>query len=130
MWKRNFEIVSKKAKRLCPDERGSASAELMVVIPIFVLFIVGILWFAGFAYYHLALLTTANDCAVMVAHEPGQYANAAELVQGAYSIEAYIVGHSETGVGFVACSASTSWSPYALRYTIHIPLQPYRSLWP
>lgn len=126
-----FQKGSRRTRRLTPNERGLASAELMVVLPIFVLLISGILYFAGLAYYHLALLTTANDCAVMIAHASNQYGQAAELVQGAYGIEAHIDGHGEAGTAAAACSAATSWELVGvLRYTIHEPLQPYKSTWP
>lgn len=123
-------FIRGQLSRLRRDERGLASVELMAVMPVFAAFIVGVITLAGLAYYHLALLTTANDCAVMIAHEPAEYYNAATLVQGAYDIGSELQGHLESGGSLAACSAFTNWNLYALRYTVHIPSQPYQSLWP
>lgn len=112
-------------------ERGLASVEFMAAMPVFVTLIAGIILIAGLAYYHLALLTTANDCAVVASHEPAQYYSTANLVQGAYRIDSNVTLHYEAGGPLMACSAFTNvWPGLGVWYTIHMPLQPYSSIWP
>ena len=42
-------------------ERGQASVELVLVLPLIVLVIVGLLALGRLLYVHLAILTAAND---------------------------------------------------------------------
>jgi hypothetical protein len=112
-------------------ESGQASAEMAVIMPIFVLILTGIMWFARVAYFHLALLTTANDCAVVASHEPDRYFGTANLVQGAYGIDSNVTLHHEAGASLMACSAFTNvWPGLGVWYTVHMPLQRYASIWP
>ena len=112
-------------------ERGQASAEMAVVMPIFILILTGIISFARLAYYHVALLTTANDCAVVASHEPDRYYSTANVVQGAYGIDANVTLQSEAGTYLMACSAYTNvWPGLGVWYTVHMPIQPYSSIWP
>ena len=112
-------------------ERGQASAEMAVVMPIFVLILTGTIAFAKVAYFHLALLTTANDCAVVASHEPDRYYSTANLVQGAYGIDATVAFQADAGTFLMACSAFTNvWPGVGVWYTVHMPIQPYHSIWP
>lgn len=112
-------------------ERGQASAEMAVIMPIFILILTGIMSFARLAYFHLALLTTASDCAVVASHEPDRYYGTANLVQDAYGIDANVTLHHEAGASLMACSAFTNvWPGLGVWYTVHMPLQPYASIWP
>jgi hypothetical protein len=112
-------------------ERGQASAEMAVIMPVFVLILTGIMWFARLAYFHLALLTTANDCAAVASHEPDRYYSTASVVQGAYGIDSNVTLHHEAGASLMACSAFTNvWPGLGVWYTVHMPTQPYASIWP
>ena len=126
-----FLRASRARASASTGERGQASAEMAVIMPIFVLILTGIMWFARVAYFHLALLTTANDCAVVASHEPDRYSGTAKLVQGAYGIDANVTLQSEAGTYLMACSAFTNvWPGLGVWYTVHMPLQPYASIWP
>ncbi len=128
-----FRLFPRPKKRFlrASGEHGQASAEMAVIMPIFVLILTGIMSFARLAYFHLALLTTASDCAVVASHEPDRYYGTANLVQGAYGIDANVTLHHEAGAPLMACSAFTNvWPGLGVWYTVHMPLQPYASIWP
>jgi Flp pilus assembly protein TadG len=124
-------------------ERGQASVELVIILPIIVIFIAGIIAATRLAYTHLALITIANDCATngsQVASTNNDRAGdqgltAAWDTQATFNIESPLKS-AGTGMGpsaSVICSASlVVWGPptkYSVRYDFRMPLQPYKSNW-
>jgi Flp pilus assembly protein TadG len=125
------------------DERGQASVEMVIILPIIVIFIAGIIAATRLAYTHLALITIANDCAtngsqVSSTHNVlagDQGLAAAQEAQSTFNIESPVKS-AATGMGAGAsmiCGASlVVWGPptdYSVRYDFRMPLQPYKSNW-
>lgn len=124
-------------------ERGQASAEMVIVLPIIVLFIAGIIYATRLAYTHLALITIANDCATtgsqvattnsLEAADQGMVA--ARDSQATFNVETPLKS-AATGMGAgasVDCGAAlVVWGPptnYNVEYHFRMPLQPYKSNW-
>lgn len=131
----------RKVRRM--DERGQASAEMVIILPIIILFIGGIIAAARLAYNHLALITIANDCTTngsqvaapnnLAAADQGMVA--ARDTQSTFNVESPLKS-ATTGIGAnasISCGASlVVWGPptnYNVRYEFRMPLQPYKSNW-
>lgn len=127
-------------KHLKPSgERGQASAELVVVMPIFIIIIWGLIVFVQQAYSRLALITMTNDCVVTAAQRSVHALTdsgsahaalaAAKLDEAAFGVSA-VKGLAMGGVSI----CSTSYAPdgpggFEVQYSFKLPMQPYKSDW-
>ena len=140
------------------DERGQASVELVLILPIIVLLILGTLALGRLLYVHLAILTAANDCATSAAQAPEfDHMMAQGFAARENSLRAFQVSQNvATGAiysavsvhntnGNIACqvgyplelrwlgtfAGSIMVGPrfFSLEYTINLPWQPYKSSW-
>jgi len=120
------------------NEQGSASAELVIALPILAMIITGIIGAARLAYTHLAVMTVANDCvtsAAQVANNTragNQGFAASDVSLSAYNIPRPLRGMA-SGTGSTLCSASLVImgppTDYLVSYTFHLPFNPYKSDW-
>ena len=120
------------------NEQGSASAEMVIVLPVLALIMVGLIGAARLAYDHLALITVANDC-VTSAAQVADNTRAGE--QGGAAAEASLSTFNVTrplrgiaaGTTTTTCSASlVVMGPptnYQISYTFRLPFNPYKSNW-
>jgi hypothetical protein len=127
------------------SEKGQAAAELAVIMPLFVLFIIGIMWAAQFFYSYLSAITAASDCAMLGAQQQASGLTwfggfAIEHVEHAYGVtfrikaqrdmvpvEECAVYVDETAVNHAGYPLDLKVQP---RYTFRVPFQRYSSYWP
>jgi hypothetical protein len=121
------------------SERGQASAELVVILPIFVIIIVGLIAFVQQAYARLALITITNDCVTTAAQRSvnalKDFGNsdaafeAARFDEEAFGINA-VNGLAMGGVSICSTSyAPDGPGPFRVQYSFKLPLQPFKSDW-
>ena len=139
-------------------ERGQASVELVLILPLVVLMIVGLLVIGRVLYVHLAIITAANDCATSAAQATqfermmGQgfvaRENSLSTFQVSQSVTTggiYSAVSAHNAFGNVACQVGypqeVRWLGtfsgsifvgrqfFTVQYTIHLPWQPYKSNW-
>ena len=139
-------------------ERGQASVELVLVLPLIVLMLVGLLALGRLLYVHLAILTAANDCATSAAQATafdrmmGQGFAARENSLATFRVSQsvttggiYSAVSPHNAFGNIACQVGypqeVRWlgtfdgtifvGPqfFTVEYTIHLPWQPYKSNW-
>ena len=113
-------------------QRGSASAELIVITALFAILITGTLTAAQGLYARLGLLTVASDCAVAQMHrqEVGFAQQTADSVASAFGLagmyNSFPVGRNNC----FAISGSGPGDPWGeFSYDIAMPQQPYQSDW-
>src|SRR5438105_2552276 len=119
-------------------ENGQAAAELAVIMPLFVLFIIGIVWAAQFFYSYLSAITAASDCAMLGAQQQASAPTwrggfAIEHVERAYGVtfrikaQRNLVPTEECAV-YVDSTAVNHWgyplnSTVEPNYTFRVPFQ-------
>lgn len=90
-------------------ERGQAALELAMALPLILLFVIGIVAFGRLAYTHLAVMTSANDCATAAAQATNPYQG---LAQGhaarQQSLASFGVSQQVTTAGLVAHAGQSS----------------------
>ncbi|MCC6190637.1 MAG: pilus assembly protein [Anaerolineales bacterium] len=129
-------------------EKGQASVELVLILPLLVMMIVGMLVIGRLLYIHLALITATNDCATAAAQavrsdQAYRQGNAAR----SQSLATFAVPQDNPGgLGFsndATCQTGYSgseqwffwgggtWHPrvFTIYYQFSQPLQPYKSDW-
>jgi hypothetical protein len=110
-------------------ERGQASVELVMVLPLVVVMIVGLLVLGRLLYVHLAILTAANDCATSAA----QATHFDQMMSQGFgarqnSLATFQVSQSVT-TGGIYSAIFAGQRFFSVEYTIHLPWQPYKSDW-
>ncbi len=129
-------------------ERGQASVELVMVLPLLVLMILGLLVLGRMLYIHLALITATNDCATAAAQA---VRSDQAYVQGnaarSQSLATFAVPQENPG-GLAFSNDATcqtgytaepewffwgggTWHPqvFTIYYEFSQPRQPYKSDW-
>jgi hypothetical protein len=126
-------------------QKGQAAAELAVIIPVFALFIIGIVWAGQYFYSYLSAITAASDCAMLGAQQKGAAPTwfggfAIEHVEHAYGVTFRIKAQrdlvpTEECAVYVDATRINHWgypldSTVQPSYTFRVPFQPYSSAWP
>lgn len=131
-----------RAYRPGVDAPGLAATELVVVLPIFVLILVGMVALARGVYAKIAALTTASDCAMQMAQTPlGSVFNDADQGQPIRQVERAYGLHYEVQMG-TGAGQSVGWCQVAyvfrgpngerllnIQSEVTVPAQPYKSNW-
>ncbi len=134
--------ASPQAFRSGVDAPGLAATELIVVLPVFVLILVGMVALARSVYAKIAALTTASDCAMQMAQAPiGSVLHDGDQGQPITQVEQAYGLHYEIQMG-TGAGQSIGWCQVAypfrgpngeIRMTIQsevtVPAQPYKSNW-
>jgi hypothetical protein len=126
-------------------QKGQAAAELAVIMPLFVVLIIGIMWAAQFFYSYLSAITAASDCAMLGAQQQASGLTwfggfATEHVEHAYGVTFRIKAQrdlvpTEECAVYVDATGVNHWG-YPLNekvepsYIFRVPFQPYSSSWP
>ena len=129
-------------------EKGQASVELAMILPILVLMVLGLIFLGRTLYIHLALITATNDCAT-AASQAVRYDQAYRQGNAArsQSLSTFAVPQDNPG-GLGYSSTATcqtgytpeqlfffwgggTWHPriFTIYYQFSQPLQPYKSDW-
>jgi hypothetical protein len=138
-------MLQQRREQRQKGEGGQAAAELAAVMPLFVLFIIGIVWAAQFFFSYLSAITAASDCAMLGAQQKGAAPNwfggfAIEHVEHAYGVtfrikaqrdlvpvEECAVYVDETALNHAGYPLNAKVHP---SYTFRVPFQRYSSAWP
>lgn len=108
-------------------ERGQAALELAVVLPLILMFIVGIVSFGRLVYTHLAVMTAADDCATVAAQATDPYDGVAQgTAARQQSLSSFSVSQQVTTAGLVASSYQSSHgvtTPSSYTCQVGYPLQ-------
>ena len=127
------------------SQKGQAAAELAVIMPLYALFVIGIVWAAQFFYAYLSGITAASDCAMLGAQQQASAPTwrggfAIEHVEQAYGVtfrikaQRDLVPVEECAVYVDATRVNHLGYPLDSRvepnYTFRVPFQPYSSAWP
>lgn len=137
------------------DERGQAAVEMAVVLPVFIVILLGVIAFGRLVYTHLAVMTATNDCVTAAA----QTTSLAQAVAQGFtaretSLRTYAVSQRVTVGGQiqfaglerpVSCQVGYPLEQdylgefngvifldpklFTLEYTFQLPAQPYKSNW-
>jgi uncharacterized protein (UPF0333 family) len=137
------------------DERGQAAVEMAVVLPVFIVILLGVIAFGRLVYTHLAVMTATNDCVTAAA----QATNLSQAVTQGFtaretSLSTYAVSQRVTVGGQisysgldrpVSCQVGYPLEQdylgeyngvifldpklFTLEYTFQLPAQPYKSNW-
>lgn len=136
-------------------ERGQAAVEMAVVLPVFIILLLGLIAFGRVVYTHLAVMTATNDCVTAAA----QATNLSQAVNQGFaaretSLATYAVSQRVTVGGQISYSGLERpvscqvgypipedylgeyngvifLDPklFTLEYTFQLPAQPYKSNW-
>jgi len=139
------------------DERGQAMVEMAVVLPIFVILLLGMIAFGRLVYIHLAVMTATNDCVTAAAQTSSldlavtqgfrarQTSLASYAVPQRVTVGGQIGGYGGTLLTYRYCQVGYPLAQdylgehdgmifldpklFTLQYTFRLPGQPYKSNW-
>ena len=102
-------MSAQRPAKVTTFERGQAALELAVVLPLILLFLIGIVTFGRLIYTHLAVMTAANDCATVAAQATDPYDGVAQgTAAREQSLSAFSVSQQVTTAGLVAAASQSS----------------------